>query len=130
MAQPVPGRRLLIAFFIYVLLMVPSVAVAMGLGRTWAVAILLTIPALLACRDRPVLFGATVVAGGILLRLSFAFTGTYTDGIEAAQLAAQEVANGLNPYGHVMAGASQTNTIYPYWHQRGFAERNPPPTTF
>ncbi len=26
--------------------------------------------------------------------------------------------------------ASETSSIYPYWHQRGFAERNPTPTTF
>jgi aryl-alcohol dehydrogenase-like predicted oxidoreductase len=24
--------------------------------------------------------------------------------------------------------ASETDTIYPYWHQRGFTDRNPTPT--
>jgi aryl-alcohol dehydrogenase-like predicted oxidoreductase len=30
---------------------------------------------------------------------------------------------------HVAAldAASATTPVYPYWHQRGFAERNPPP---
>jgi aryl-alcohol dehydrogenase-like predicted oxidoreductase len=27
----------------------------------------------------------------------------------------------------VLDEASKTTLIYPYWHQRGFAERNPPP---
>ena len=27
----------------------------------------------------------------------------------------------------VLDDASKTTLIYPYWHQRGFAERNPPP---
>ena len=112
--RPVTDRRRVLAFALYVVLLLPSVGVALTLGRTWAVAILVTIPALLAWRDRPMLFGATMVAGGVLLRLAFSFSGVYTDGVEAAQLAGQEVLNGLNPYGHVLAGASQPNTIYPY----------------
>lgn len=29
-----------------------------------------------------------------------------------------------------MAKASYQTPIYPYWHQRGFDERNPKPTTW
>jgi len=107
-------RRQFIAFLIYTILALTSVGVALVLERTWAVAILLTVPALLVTRHRPILFGATLVAGGILFRLSFSFTGVYTDGIEAAQLAARQILDGSNPYGHVLAGASQSDTIYPY----------------
>ncbi|MGD0863457.1 MAG: hypothetical protein ABSA21_11980 [Candidatus Limnocylindrales bacterium] len=106
--------RRFIAFVTYAILATISVGAAMVLGRTWAAAIMLTIPVLLLTRQRPILFGATLVAGGILLRLSFSFSGVYTDGIEAAQLAAGQLLNGSNPYGHVLAGASQSNTIYPY----------------
>jgi len=107
-------QQRLLAFSAYTPLALFSVAVALALGRTWAAAILLTVPALVATRSRPALFGATLVAGGILLRLSFSFTGVYTDGIEAAQLAGRQLLDGSNPYGHVLAGASQSNTIYPY----------------
>jgi hypothetical protein len=112
--MPRPDRSQFAAFVIYSVLALASVGAALTLDRTWATAILLTVPALLATRSRPVLFGATLVAGGVLLRLSLSFSGTYTDGIEAAQLAARQLLDGSNPYGHVLAGASQSNTIYPY----------------
>ena len=107
-------RRRALAFAIYTVFLLPSVGVALSLGREWGAVALLTLPVLLGARGRPRVFGAAMVAGGILLRLSFSFTGVYTDGIEAAQLAWNEVLGGLNPYGHVLAGASQSNTIYPY----------------
>jgi hypothetical protein len=111
----VRDRQRAVALFVYaVLAFYSAFAVAVVLHRPWAWLILVTVPGLLVWQDREVLFGATLVAGGILLRLAFSFSGVYTDGIEAAQLAWDEVLRGLNPYGHVLAGASQPNTIYPY----------------
>lgn len=107
-------RRRFIAFVVYLVLATTSVGAAVVLGRTWALAIVLTVPLLVVTRNRPVLFGATMVVGGVLLRLAFSFSGAYTDGIEAAQLAGMQLLSGSNPYGHILAGASQSNTIYPY----------------
>ncbi len=105
--------RLWVAVILYALMAMLSAEMGAIVGRPIAFLALLTVPAILYWRDRPVLVGAAIVVGGIWLRAAIAYAAPMTDQIETTQAAWRDVLLGLNPYGHDILGTS-TNAPFPY----------------
>lgn len=90
-----------------------AVHVATAGGRWWALLALVAGPAAYVLRRRPVLAGATLVAGATILRVAF-LGWSFSDPIETAYHASLRAFAGLDPYGGYIYTDGRAGAAYPY----------------